>query len=140
MWFRSRASSGIITSLIPVTIAFLGFAPLQSASAQSAVMQCMQELLSNGISEANAAIACSQQQGSVAWGDAECLDRLMYREFRGRLSSDVGGYKYEIPSEISYNALSAAGMSKDDALGWFAATPTVRVGVMSAQKAAALCQ
>jgi len=44
-------------------------------------MQCMQELISNGISEANAAIACSQQQG-VAWGDAECLDRLMYREFR----------------------------------------------------------
>jgi len=37
----------------------------------------------------------------------------MYREFRGRLSSDVG---VMYPSEVGYNALRAAGMSKDDAL------------------------
>jgi hypothetical protein len=139
MGFRAT-STGIITSLIPISLALLGFAPLQSASAQSAVLQCMQELISNGISEANAAIACSQQQGSVAWKDTECVDRFMYRELRGRLSSDVGGYRYSVPSEVSYDALTAAGMSKDDAFGWFAATPTVRVEVMSAQKAAALCQ
>jgi len=54
--FRARASIGIITPLIPVSV--LGFAPLQ-VHLQSAVMQCMQELISNGISEANAAIACS---------------------------------------------------------------------------------
>jgi len=72
-------------------------------------MQCMQELISNGISEANAAIACSQQQGSVAWGDAECLDRLMYREFRGRLSSDVGVIS---TNPIKLVIMHRAGMSR----------------------------
>ncbi len=78
----------------------------QPAMARETVRQCMQDLIDDGISETNAAIACRGQRGNNR-GDNRNRDR--YLELQARSGPTVEGrWRYSAPG-VPDDAMRRAG-------------------------------
>jgi hypothetical protein len=100
MIYKANTFTKIITYHLLSSMAFISLIPLQSAFAQNPTVQCMKEAMRNGISEANAAVAC---QNSHRPSRNMALSPTMGPTKMGRW------YVYNKPDFISDDQMERAG-------------------------------
>ncbi|BAZ36642.1 hypothetical protein NIES4101_25610 (plasmid) [Calothrix sp. NIES-4101] len=100
----------------------------QPAIASETVRQCMQDLIDDGISEANAAIACRGRRNRD-WGNYR--NRNRYLELRARSGpTPEGRWRYSAPG-VPYDAMRRAGCENVRGDDWRCPTPRLRVYVQN---------
>lgn len=103
----------------------------QPAMASKTVRQCMQDLIDDGISEANAAIACRGQQGNNR-GNNRNRDR--YLELQARSGPTVEGrWRYSAPG-VPDDAMRRVGCEHIKGDDWRCPTSRLQVYLQNDRK------
>lgn len=127
--------SVLVLALVGSAVASMQLLILQKpAIARESVRRCIQDLIDDGISETNAAIACRGQRDND-WRNYRNRDN--YRDSDGNLElrarsgpTPEGRWRYSAPG-VPYDAMIRAGCQNVSGDDWRCPTPRLRVDVQS---------
>jgi hypothetical protein len=121
--------SAFVLAVVGSTVAAIQLLNIQKpAMAGESIRQCMRELIGDGISETNAAIACRGQRGS---NRGNYRNRQRYLELQARSGpTPEGRWRYSAPG-VPYDAMLRAGCQNISGDDWRCPTPKLRVYVQN---------